>query len=523
MPGTAHTPLHYMVGSGIASLSAAAFLIRDAGVEGRHIRIFDDRPRPGGALDGWGDPTWGYLTRGGRMFEPNFVNTFDLLDTIPSADKSGISAGEDIRRFNREVRAASTCRLIAQDTKAGMDHLGLSPAQILALNRLMLTPEGRLAGRSIASWFDRAFFDTNFWIMWSTMFSFQPWHSLAEMRRYMRRFIHLLPGLTRIKGVLRTRYNQYDSLIAPLVDWLAARGVRIETGATVTGAEIVGSAEDRRIAALDLGSGERVPVAPEDRVLLTLGSMTDGATYGSNTAPAPRAPGPCPSWDLWRALARQSPGLGAPETFCGTPERTGWTSFTVTMPRAEFRDHIETLTGNATGTGGLVTIRDSAWLMSFVMFNQPHFRGQAEGSTVFWAYGLRGDRPGDFVARPMREATGDQMIEELCGHLRLSDKRAEWFAGARVLPCHMPFITSQFLPRSPGDRPLPRPAGARNFALMGQYVELPHDTVFTVEYSVRSAREAVHALTGHSAPIPVVRTDRDPAVLLRAARVLWRD
>ncbi|MEY8842764.1 oleate hydratase, partial [Cribrihabitans sp. XS_ASV171] len=254
--------------------------------------------------------------------------------------------------------------------------------------------------------------------------------------------LHLLPGLTRIRGVLRTRYNQYDSLIAPLTDWLTRHGVRIETGTTVTSVGIEGGPEDRHVSSLTLRSGERIPVAAEDRVFLTLGSMTDGATYGSNTTAPPRAPGPQPSWDLWRALAREIPGMGAPETFCADAGRTGWTSFTVTLPRPEFRDHVEHLTGNPTGTGGLVTIRDSAWLMSFVFFKQPHFRSQPKGTTVFWGYGLRGDRPGDFVAKPMWDATGDEIVDELCGQLRLSDHRAEWFADARVLPCHMPFITS---------------------------------------------------------------------------------
>lgn len=511
--------LHYLIGGGIAALAAATYLIRDAGVPGEAIRIFDNAPQPGGALDGSGEATWGYLTRGGRMFEPYFRNTFDLLSQIPAPDDPASSVTEDIKRFNAEVRAASNCRLIAKGQKADMEHLGLSPGDIVALNRLLLTGERMLGARTIGSCFDRAFFDSNFWIMWSTMFSFQPWHSAVEMRRYLRRFIHLFPGFTRIKGILRTRYNQYDSLIAPIAAWLGERGVRLDPGRTVTGVEIAEGAR-RDVTAITLDDGQEISVASQDRVFLTLGSMTDGATYGTNTSAPPLAPGPTPSWDLWRALAGAHPGFGTPEAFAGDTDKTAWTSFTVTMDRPEFRDHIEAFTGNATGTGGLVTIRDSAWLMSFVMFKQPHFRGQPEGTTVFWGYGLRGDRAGDFVPKPMWEATGEEILSELCWQLQLDPDQRHWFDGARVLPCRMPYITSQFMPRLRGDRPAIRPKGAGNFALMGQYVEQPLDTVFTVEYSVRSARAAVQALTGTGGPIPVKRTDRDPRVLLRAAKVL---
>lgn len=122
----------------------------------------------------------------------------------------------------------------------------------------------------------------------------------------------------------------------------------------------------------------------------------------------------------------------------------------------------------------------------------------------------------------MWEATGREILRELGGHFRLDDSQMRWFDGARVIPCRMPFITSQFMPRAAGDRPRVRPAGAENFAVMGQFCEMPRDCVFTVEYSVRSAWSAVHEMTGRvAAPPPVSRTDRDPRVLLRAARVLF--
>lgn len=513
---------HHIVGGGIAGLATAVFLIRDAGVDARNIRIFEQLGRAGGSLDGGGDAETGYLTRGGRMFEEHFACTFDLLRSIPSADDPAMSAADDIMAFNKMAPGSSNCRLM-RNGKPAEDRfdLTLGARDIFDINRLMLRSESALGARTIEDWFKPGFFDSNFWLMWATMFSFQPWHSAIEMRRYLRRFIHLFPGFTRIAGILRTRCNQYDSIVAPILAWLDDQGVSVRTGAQVVDVAIEGPAHDRRASALRLSGGTVVPIAEADRVYLTLGSMTDGSVLGSNDrAPAldDREGG---AWTLWRRLAAQNEGLGRPEAFCGDTSKTAWHSFSVTMDGHEFLEFMEEISGNRTGTGGLITFAGSGWVLSFVIFHQPHFRGQKPGTCTFWGYGLRGDRPGDFVKKPMWEATGDEIIKELSGQLKLSPAQAAWFDGARVIPCRMPFITSQFMPRRPGDRPDVRPSGARNFAVIGQFCELPRDCVFTVEYSVRSARAAVAGLTGRTdPPPPVARTDRDPRVLMRAARVL---
>ncbi|BBF91969.1 oleate hydratase [Blastochloris tepida] len=513
---------HFMVGGGIASLAAAVFLVRDAGVPGEHICILEQRPVLGGSLDGSGDAADGYLTRGGRMFEPNYVCTFDLLDSIPALDDPSISVKADMLAFNAEVPGFSECRLVRDGRKAeDRLRLRLGAGDIFDLVRLTLTPEARLDGRTIESWFRPGFFDTNFWLMWSTMFSFQPWHSLAEMRRYMRRFIHMFPGLARIAGVLRTRYNQYDSLIEPIRAWLSSRGVRFRTGAVVSDVEIDGDSRARRVTRLVLDSGETIAVAPADRVYITLGSMTDASCTGSATAVPALDDREGAAWRLWRRLAARHDGLGRPEVFCADTAKTAWNSFTVTLDGPEFFDFMERFSGNRTGTGGLVTFAGSGWTLSVVMFHQPHFRTQAQDTYVFWGYGLRGERNGDFVRKPMWHATGAEILQELAGQLRLTEAQAAWFSGARIVPCRMPFITSQFMPRRAGDRPPVRPAGAENFAIIGQFCEMERDCVFTVEYSVRSAWAAVHAMTGRvPAPPAVVRTDARPDVLWNAARVL---
>ena len=513
---------HHIVGSGIAGLAAAVFLVRDAGVEGKCIRIYEQLCVPGGSLDGAGNAEEGYLIRGGRMFEEHFACTFDLLGTIPSADDPGISVAEDIKAFNHMVPGSSNCRLVRGGKPAEDRYdLTLSVHDIFDINLLVLRSESSLGSRRIDDWFQPAFFESNFWLMWSTMFSFQPWHALIEMRRYLRRFIHLFPGFTRLAGILRTRYNQYDSVIAPVVTWLRERGVQIATGTQVADVTIRDTKEGRCVTELVLGDGSSVPVSGAGRVYLTLGSMTDGSAAGSNHHAPSLEDREGGAWAFWRRLAVQYDGFGNPEAFCRDTGKTAWNSFTVTLDDPAFFEFMEDFTNNRTGTGGLVTFADSGWLLSIVLFHQPHFRGQKHGAYTFWGYGLRDDFTGDFISKPMREATGEEIISELSGHLRLNQQQRAWFKGARILSSRMPFITSQFMPRRPGDRPDVRPGGAQNYAVIGQYCELPRDCVFTVEYSVRSARIAVSELSGRvDPPPPVVRTDLDPAVLARAARAL---
>ncbi len=513
---------HYIVGAGIAGLAAAVFLVRDAGADGDTITVFEQLQVPGGSLDGSGNAVEGYLSRGGRMFEEHFACTFDLLRNIPSADDTAMSVTDDIFAFNEMVPGASNCRLV-RDGKPADDRydLQLTPHDIVDINRLILHSEKYLDGKTIDAWFQEAFFDSNFWIMWSTMFAFQPWHSAAEMRRYLRRFIHLFPGFTRISGILRTRYNQYDSIVAPLVKWLCDKGVHIHHGTQVTDVRIDGTHQDRHVSEIVFSDASHTRITENDQVYITLGSMTDGSVLGSNDTAPPLDDAEGSAWALWRRLAARHKGFGRPEAFCADTGKSAWHSFTVTLSGPDFFEFIEDFTNNRTGTGGLITFADSDWLLSIVLFHQPHFRGQKHGTYTFWGYGLRGDKDGNYLEKPMWKATGDEIIQELAGHLHLTQDQLSWFQGCRVIPCRMPFITSQFMPRLPGDRPAIQPPGARNFALMGQYCEQPRDCVFTVEYSVRAARSAVAGLNRQVAPPPpVVRTDLDPAVIAKAARVL---
>ena len=85
----------------------------------------------------------------------------------------------------------------------------------------------------------------------------------------------------------------------------------------------------------------------------------------------------------------------------------------------------------------------------------------------------------------------------------------------------LPYITSQFERRDAADRPPVIPPGALNFALLGQYVEIPEDCVFTVEYSVRAAMHAVYGLLKLPNEIPpIYHGIADPKVALASLKTL---
>lgn len=515
----------WIVGAGIAGLAAAALLIREGGWPARRIHLLEQAGLPGGSLDGGGDAERGYRIRGGRMLEPHYDCTYDLFRGIPALDDPARSVTDEIRAFTEQVVTSSRCRLVRNRQRLEAPPLGLSPRDRLQLLRLLLESEASLGRRSIEQCLSAGFFETNFWYLWSTMFAFQRWHSAAEMSRYMHRFMHLLPGFNRLEGIWRTPLNQYDSLVRPLARWLTDQGVDLRTGARVEEVRFGAGDPPATITGLRITTDDGTTwlgVGERDVVALTLGSMTEDAEFGSLAEPAPLQLQPQGgAWTLWRDIATRSRAFGRPDVFCGDVYRSRWYSFTVTLRDPAFFAFMERFTGNPAGTGGLVTFRDSNWLLSVVLPHQPHFAGQPDDATVFWGYALHSDRPGNRIGRPIADCSGAEILEELAWHLPLDHRGRRALMSGNCIPCAMPYITSQFMPRAPGDRPAVLPGGARNYAFIGQFCEVPDETVFTVEYSVRSAQHAVRGLLGRGAPItPLYRGSRDPGVILRALRAL---
>lgn len=495
----------YFVGGGIASLAGAAYLVRDCGFPGRNIHILEEMKILGGSNDGAGSEEQGYVIRGGRMLnDETYENLWELLGTIPSVDQPGLTLREEITQFDDANPTRSRARLI--DSKGeiqDVSSMGFDMADRLALSKLMITPEAALGKARINDWFAPHFFTTNFWFMWATTFAFQPWHSAVELKRYMLRFMHEFPRIQTLEGVTRTPYNQYDSIIVPLQQYLEPLGVDFTLKCTVTDLEFK-EGDDITVTAMKVvrdGVEDTIRIHEGDRVIITNGSMTEGSSLGSMTSAPGLNASKGSSWKLWENIAAKKPGLGNPSSFADHVDESKWESFTVTFQDSKFFDLMENFTRNRAGTGALVTFKDSSWLMSVVLAFQPHFRNQPEHVRVFWGYGLYPDKIGDYVHKRMCDCTGEEIMEELLGHLHFTGHKEEIMATANCIPCMMPYITAQFMPRLTSDRPQVVPEGSTNLAFIGQFCEIPDDVVFTEEYSVRAARIAVYTLLGVNRPV----------------------
>jgi oleate hydratase len=523
-PHVADREAHF-TGGGIASLAGAAFLIRDADMPGENIHIYEKLDVVGGAMDGAGEPEEGYVIRGGRMFNfPTYECTWDLFRTIPVLEEPDISVKEEMNEFNEIHESCAETRLMRGEKRIDASEYQLDGTHRRQMLRLLATPEQRLGGIRIEEWFDDSFFETNFWYVWATIFAFQPWHSVAEVRRYMYRFLHEFPRLHTMEGVDRTKYNQYDSMIRPLRRWLEDHGVNFEYGHQVTDVEIVPSWAGRTVTEIHCetdGGTERVPVEPTDLVFVTNGSMTDGSDLGAmDEAPELNETGA--SWELWQSIAEEHPQFGNPSVFADHVQETKWESFTVTLHNTDLFEHIVEFTDEEPGNG-LVTYLDSNWLLSTVVAAQPHFANQPDDVKIFWGYGLFPDREGNYVEKPMAECTGREILQELCYHLQCEDRLPAILEDVTCIPAMMPFITAHFQPRAPGDRPEVVPDGSNNLAFLGQYAELPRDVVFTVEYSVRSAMVAVYDLLDVDREVPpVTKYYRKPEVIADAVKAAYR-
>ena len=508
----------YLVGSGLASLAAACFLVRDAQMPGKNIHILEAMDIAGGACDGIDDPTRGYVMRGGREMEDHFECLWDLFHSIPSLEVPGASVLDEYYWLNKHDPNYSLCR--ATERRGEDAHtdgkFGLSQKGSMEIMKLFFTKDEDLYDKTIEDVFDDEVFGSQFWLYWRTMFAFENWHSALEMKRYFQRFIHHIGGLPDFSALKFTRYNQYESLILPMQKYLEAAGVEFRFGTEVTNVrfEITDGKKTARAIECRTKNGDtEIPLTERDLVFITNGSCTEGTIYGDqNHAPVGdaevRSSG---CWSLWKKIAAQDPSFGHPEKFCSDIEKTNWESATVTTANEEIIDQIKKIckrdprTGKVV-TGGIVSCRDSKWLLSWTINRQGQFKNQKKDEVCVWVYSLFTDVPGDYVKKPMKECTGKEITAEWLYHLGIPVEDIGRLSGeeCNCTPTMMPYITAFFMPRSAGDRPDVIPDGSVNAAFLGQFAETPRDTIFTTEYSVRTAMEAVYGLCGVDRGVPEV-------------------
>ena len=512
----------YIIGTGLAGLSAAFYLVRDGQMKGENIHLLEKLDLAGGSCDGRRDVTKGFYMRGGREMDNHFECMWDMFRSVPSIETPEISVLDEYYWLNKHDPNYSLCRAtINCGEDAHTDKLfKLDKKSALALSKLFITKEEDLENKKISDVLPDSFWETNFWLYWQTMFAFQKWSSALEMKRYLCRYVHHIDGLPDFSALRFTKYNQYESMILPLTKYLENHGVKIEYGIDVKNV-LFDNKEEKKVATKIIyekeGQEKEFILTENDLVFITNGCCTDTSCYGDqNTIPdlSKVKNGEGESWNLWKNIASQAINgeFGNPDKFCSNTDETNWMSATVEVSDEEIIKHIINICkrdpreGKVT-TGGIVTVKDSMenWYLSWTINRQPQFKSQKKNSVLVWVYALNTNREGNFVKKPIQNCTGREVCEEWLYHIGIpTDKIEEYANKCNTTTCYMPYINAFFQPREEKDRPLVVPKDAVNFAFIGQFAETPRDTIFTTEYSIRTGMEAVYTLLKVDRAVPEV-------------------
>ena len=526
----------WFVGAGLASLAGAAFLIRDGRMPGSKITILERLTLPGGALDGIKEPKKGFVVRGGREMENHFECLWDLFRSIPSLEVEGASVLDEFYWLNKDDPNYSLQRAtVDRGDDAHTDGLfTLNEKAQRDVVKIFISNREEMEGKRINEVFGEDFLASNFWLYWRTMFAFEEWHSALEMKLYLHRFIHHIGGLPDFSALKFTKYNQYESLVLPLYTWLLDQGVTVHFDTEVTDVQFDITPERKRANRIDWvreGAAGGVDLGPDDLLFMTIGSLTENSNNGDHHTPAKLDESPAPAWDLWRRIAAKDPSFGRPDVFGSHIPETKWESATVTTLDERIPRYIQKICkrdpfSGKVVTGGIVTVKDSSWLMSWTVNRQPHFKQQPKDQIVAWVYALFSDRPGDYVKKTIQECTGEEITQEWLYHMGVPVEEIPELAatGAKTVPVMMPYVTAFFMPRHAGDRPDVVPKGAENFAFIGQFAESStRDCIFTTEYSVRTPMEAVYTLLDIERGVPEVFNSTYDVRSLLAATTRLRD
>ena len=527
----------YIIGTGLAGLTAAFYLVRDGQMPGNHIHLLEKLELAGGSCDGYKDVHKGFYMRGGREMDNHFEIMWDVFRDVPSIETPNVSVLDEYYWLNKHDPNYSLCRAtVNKGEDAHTDKLfKLDKDSAMALSQLFITPEADLEDKKISDVLPKSFWETNFWLYWQTMFAFQKWSSALEMKRYLCRYVHHIDGLPDFSALRFTKYNQYESMILPLIEYLKKHDVDVQFGMDVKNVvieEVDGKKTAKELIYVKDNKEQSIPLTADDLVFITNGCCTDTSCYGDQT----HAPdlsgivnGQGESWDLWKNIAKQAKHdeYGHPDVFCSDTEATNWMSATVETSNEDIIQHIMNIckrdprAGKVT-TGGIVTVKDSVnnWFLSWTINRQPQFRSQNKDTVLVWLYALHTDTEGNYIKKAMRDCTGEEICQEWLYHIGMDESKIKDYSEntCNTTTCFMPYINAFFQPRKNVDRPKVVPEGAVNFSFIGQFAETPRDTIFTTEYSMRTGMESVYTLLNVDRGVPEVwGSQYDIRELLRAA------
>ena len=462
----------YIIGTGLAGLTAAFYLVRDGQMPGNHIHLLEKLELAGGSCDGYKDVHKGFYMRGGREMDNHFEIMWDVFRDVPSIETPNVSVLDEYYWLNKHDPNYSLCRATVNK---GED---------------------------------------------------------AHTDKLFKLHIDGLPDFSALRF---TKYNQYESMILPLIEYLKKHDVDVQFGMDVKNViieDVDGKKTAKELIYVKDNKEQSIPLTADDLVFITNGCCTDTSCYGDQT----HAPdlshivnGQGESWDLWKNIAKQAKHdeYGHPDVFCSDTEATNWMSATVETSNEDIIQHIMNIckrdprAGKVT-TGGIVTVKDSVnnWFLSWTINRQPQFRSQNKDTVLVWLYALHTDTEGNYIKKTMRDCTGEEICQEWLYHIGMDESKIKDYSenACNTTTCFMPYINAFFQPRKNVDRPKVVPEGAVNFAFIGQFAETPRDTIFTTEYSMRTGMESVYTLLNVDRGVPEVwGSQYDIRELLRAA------
>jgi len=534
----------YIVGGGLAGLAAAVYAIQDGKIPGKNIHILEELSVAGGALDSKGGThNVPYAARGARLIDPKAHRAYRAwLARVPSLadqkemEKLGANSealknykvkktlSDELDDFWATHKLDSITRLVGNDQRR-IDHFkfGLSLRDRYDAIRLISSSEEKLQGKRIDEFFQPHFFTTNGWYMFASIFGFQKWHSVIEMRRYVLRFFQTIPTLSDLKNTgMNAEYNSYEAVVVPTLRWLRTQGVNFDMGCKVTDVDFKPTLDEKtvqKIHCIQNGVQKDIMVNESDFVFITIGSKTADSREGSiHKAPVLEKNKVDGAWTLWENMAKKQPGLGNPYAFTSSIDHSKFVVFNITTKGKLLEDLIMKFTRNKRfGEQHMVVFPESPWNLIVHIPWQPFVKNQDKDTTIIMAYALYGDNKGAYVKKAMGDCTGEELLTEMCYQFGFMKELPEILKTSECIPFMLPYATSQFLPRNKFDRPPVVPDRSTNLALIGEFTEMPDDSVFMVSYSTKSAQRAVYKLLNVNKEItPVYHGAHNPLSWIKA-------
>jgi oleate hydratase len=544
----------YIVGAGLAGLATAVYAIQDANFNPQNIHIIDEKSYKGGALYSEGGAKGKvYSTPGARLLDeiahnhfrwnflkriPNMAeqDAMEKLDNSPEALKSYTkfkkTISDDMEDYFKTHHLDGKVRLIDKDKKIIDAHkFGLTGGDLWAVAKfLYFTPERKIQDKRIDEVLPPHFFKTNFWAMYQGVFAFQQWHSAIECQRYMLRFFASISTMTSLHTEMNPPYDSYNAWVVPTVRYLKSQGVDFVMGTRVVDVDFRPTTDEKTITmlhCLQQGVAKDIPIRRNDFTFISIGSKVSDVKIGTMHKAPVTVQVDHPedgAFLLWQKMAAKQPELGNPLKFTASPDHSEFVIWSCTTKGKVWDRLVLDLTGNKRmGEQHEIVFPDSPWRNIFHVPWQPFVPNQTPDTTIIMGMCEHCGNKGEFVKKPMWASTGEEILTEFSHAFGWEKELPEIIKNSEMTVYYEPYVTSMFLPRNMFDRPKVVPNRSTNLAFIGEYTEMPEDTVFMVSYSTKSAQLAVHQLfdiTNIPITPPVVHNQWNPYWFYRGIKAV---